>query len=134
MDLTLKPNIENILVSDVCREIVKISDYGETKECYLSISTKSIQVADLDNNLLLEVDYFVDSPVFKINPKYSNKVSIVFMLNSNKPLKQFYDSLFKKPTTFEGKSIDLSFVNRISRDMFIFSHKIFSAKKDLKVS
>lgn len=76
MDLTLKPNIENIMVADSCREIVKISDYGETRECYLSISSKSIQISDLENNRLLEVDYFVDSPVFKINPKQPNKVSI----------------------------------------------------------
>lgn len=78
MDLTLKPNIENILVSDICKEIIKICDYGETKECYLSISSNSIQVSDLNNNTLLEVSYFVDSPVFKINPKQSNKVSIIF--------------------------------------------------------
>lgn len=134
MDLTLKPNMENILVSDSCREIVKISDYGEVKECYLSISSKSIQILDLGNNLLLEVDYFVDSPVFKINPKHSNKVSIVFVLSSYLPLKQFYDSLFKRATVFEGNSIELSFVNRISRDTFIFSHKMLSAKKDLKVT
>ena len=31
MDLTLKPNIENIMVADSCREVVKIADYGETK-------------------------------------------------------------------------------------------------------
>lgn len=76
----------------------------------------------------------MDSPVFKINPKQPNKVSIVFTLSSYEPLKQFYDSLFKRATSFEGKSIDISFVNRISRDMFIFAHKILSSKKDLKVS
>ena len=82
----------------------------------------------------MEVDYFVDSPVFKINLNNSNKVFIIFALPNYKPLKQFYDSLFKRPTAFEGKSIDITFVNRISRDTFIFSHKILSAKKDIKVT
>lgn len=42
--------------------------------------------------------------------------------------------MFKRATSFEGKSIGITFVNRISRDMFIFAHKVLSSKKDLKVS
>ena len=132
MDVLLKKNIERVLQQGIGDFQVKLlSSDGKDRDVLLRIGEASITLLDTNGNVLLELGYTINNPVLETNLKDSSRMLIELPEQLQHPYSIVMSKLGLTIRAGEPSRLELKFSSRINRDIFLFSHKAFAAKKEL---
>lgn len=105
---------------------------GAEVELQLKITEASIRVKTLPGDKYLKFDYSVGSPAIELSLKDTSRLIMSVPTRSHDEFGKFVCGLGRPHRQGQPFQLELRFVNRFSRDVLLFAHKVFSAKKELK--